>query len=510
MKICPNCGSEHNNKKTDYCCERKVISCLNCGSEKETTCAKAVQKYCNTKCYRTHKKKNCLNCGDPSIGNYCGKPIVINCKYCGKEKTVKCVREIGRYCNGSCVAKDPEMKEKSKETQLANHGGVYAFNTEKQKKTMIERYGYETPSKNEKVKAKIKEVQTKNHGGVYAFNTKKQQETMLKKYGSKGRLGDPEELKKQHELMIERYGVKTPSEHPKFLEKAMSTLMENHGQIFNNSNISKVNLRFGERIEKELGLKVEYELHLNGSFFDIYLPEYNLAIEINPTITHNSTYPFACKRNKCAEQPCKIHKPLSKDYHFKKSKIAMKNNLKLIHMFEWDSEEKLFSLIKQHIENKQLTLSCFEIKGDKFNFTENLKSYSKEDFYYGIFSEDELMAVVSLKKDLSNLIKIEINNSNLSENLIIETILNVILKNDSISKLSIEIDFNTNNLKNDLLENLGFVEEFSGPKAFFHNEQTNELIKEVDSLENQENLLSNRFVKIYTSGSRLFTWNKDN
>ena len=510
MKICPSCKTEHNNPQSIYCCRTLNKKCNICSAKYIVKCRRYIKKNCSKKCSAQIKYNKCLNCGNLCKGKYCKKDVIINCKYCRKKNIKKCSAIIAIYCDGVCAARDPEIKEKTKKTQLANHDGVYAFNTEKQKKTMIERYGHESPSKNEDVKKKIKEVQFAKNGGVYAFNTKKQEETMLKKYGSKGRLGDPNELKKQHELMIEKYGVKTPSENPEFLERAMSTLIRNYGQIFNNSNISKVNLKFGEKIEKELGLKVEYEHHLEGSFFDIYIPEYNLAIEINPTITHNSTHAFACKRNKCSEQPCKVHKPLPTDYHFKKSKIAMKNNLKLIHMFEWDSEEKVFSLIKRNcLETKQLILFCSEIKQEKFKLSGDLKNDSKENVYYGVFSEDELMAVVLLKKDFSNLITVERNDSNLSENLILEAILNEILNDGTVSKLSIEIDFNTNNLKNNFLKKLGFVEKLSGPKALFHNEQTNEVIKEEDLSEDEENLLSNRFVKIYTAGSRLFTWNKD-
>lgn len=116
-----------------------------------------------------------------------------------------------------------------------------------------------TPAKNEEVKKKIKVTQYANNNGQFAFNTEKQKETMMEKYGSHGRLGDPKEVEKQKAIMMKRYGVATPSEHPEFLEKSMNTLLSRYGQIFNNSNVSRINKNFAENIEKELNITVEFE-----------------------------------------------------------------------------------------------------------------------------------------------------------------------------------------------------------------------------------------------------------
>ena len=71
---------------------------------------------------------------------------------------------------------------------------------------------------------------------------------------------------------------------------------------------------------------------------DIYLPDYNFAIECNPTYTHNSS----CGAYNREE-------PLPKDYHATKSQMALSANIELFHIFgyEWtDTPDVIKSMIK--------------------------------------------------------------------------------------------------------------------------------------------------------------------
>ena len=65
---------------------------------------------------------------------------------------------------------------------------------------------------------------------------------------------------------------------------------------------------------------------------DIYLPDYKLAIECNPTYTHNSTLPsFGDKF------------PTPKDYHQEKSNLCKKKGIFLFHIFgyEWKNKQEV-------------------------------------------------------------------------------------------------------------------------------------------------------------------------
>ena len=65
---------------------------------------------------------------------------------------------------------------------------------------------------------------------------------------------------------------------------------------------------------------------------DIYLPDYKVAIECNPTYTHNSTLP--CFSEKV---------PMPKDYHQEKSSLCRKQGVFLFHIFgyEWKNKQEV-------------------------------------------------------------------------------------------------------------------------------------------------------------------------
>lgn len=85
--------------------------------------------------------------------------------------------------------------------------------------------------------------------------------------------------------------------------------------------------------------KCEYGID-NKFWYDFYLPDYRLLIDINPTYTHSAvkTY-YPAKR---------------KYYHWDRMKLAKKNNLKSICIWDWDNKEAIVkSIINNTLEIKQ-------------------------------------------------------------------------------------------------------------------------------------------------------------
>lgn len=75
--------------------------------------------------------------------------------------------------------------------------------------------------------------------------------------------------------------------------------------------------------------------------FDIYLPDYNFAIECNPTYTHNSSCGAYHREN-----------PLPRNYHAIKSQMALSADIELFHIFgyEWtDTPDVIKSMIKTRL-----------------------------------------------------------------------------------------------------------------------------------------------------------------
>lgn len=81
-------------------------------------------------------------------------------------------------------------------------------------------------------------------------------------------------------------------------------------------------------------IRYECEYNIENKFwFDFYLPNYKLLIDVNPTYTHaavSSYYP--AKR---------------KYYHWDRRKSASKNGLKSICVWDWDDKEKIIRAIKE-------------------------------------------------------------------------------------------------------------------------------------------------------------------
>lgn len=540
IKVCKTCGNKHDNKRSEYCNEVRNKKCLGCGENFESKCNKRDKKYCKIECSFSHKRNKCLNCGDPAKEKYCKKELIITCKTCGNNHKTHCAKIIPTYCSGVCAMRDKEIQEKVKNTQIEKYGS-FGFNTEKQRNTMLEKYGHTTPAKNEEVKEKSRRTQLKNNGGVLAFNTNKQRETMIEKYGSPGRLGDPLEMKKQKEIMMKKYGVSTPFEYAEFLEKGMKTLIRKYGQIFNNSTISKVNIRYAELLKKEFNVEIEFEHFVEGCFFDLYLPEQNIAIEINPTITHNSTTSFVCKRNKCKDSPCDKHFPLEQNYHFNRANIARKNDIVLIQIYEWESDESILKLLKGKIVPVERKYSARSLTLKKISQSEAnkfLRDYHiqggtrNQTNCYGLIKDEELISVATFGPSrFKSKYKWEFIRYAVKEGVIIHggssKLIKEFIKEEKPENIVSYIDFNHTTSKNIFLSSFGFKEEKeTGPRLVFHNEKTGKMIpitsllaigadrilgtnygsKKKSGMNNEQIMLKEGFVKVYTAGNRVFVW----
>lgn len=93
------------------------------------------------------------------------------------------------------------------------------------------------------------------------------------------------------------------------------------------NTVSKMNMKFKDILEKELGISFDVEYVVGGCFFDLRCG--NLLVEINPSVSHASNYSF--------NDLVKLHKgqPRSKTYHFDRQHIAEANGFELIQVFDF-------------------------------------------------------------------------------------------------------------------------------------------------------------------------------
>ena len=118
----------------------------------------------------------------------------------------------------------------------------------------------------------------------------------------------------------------------------------------------------------------------------IYIPEKKLAIEFNETYWHNA-------------------EKVGKSYHQEKSLECKNNGIRLIHIFEWEWDEK--QKVIKSIINSALGIYQKKIYARKCNVYEIMQNTYKDfleenhlqgpinsPIRYGLFTEDELVAVV--------------------------------------------------------------------------------------------------------------------
>lgn len=159
---------------------------------------------------------------------------------------------------------------------------------------------------------------------------------------------------------------------------------------------SQVNIYWHDLILKELDIDLKYE----GSIFenkyskvDLYDDIRKIAIDINPTVTHNTQFnPFHPEH--------KSH--ISTTYHFERAKEAEKAGWLLYQIFDWDDEVKVIRQLKSifGLNPKIYARKCEVKQLDKTvanNFFDRWHSQNRAESLvnYGIYYQNELLAVMS-------------------------------------------------------------------------------------------------------------------
>lgn len=180
-----------------------------------------------------------------------------------------------------------------------------------------------------------------------------------------------------------RYGV----DYPCLTEKAQ----QKQGEI-----VSKINLKFSNLLE-ENNISYKLEKRFNNVSFDIELLEQNTLIEINPTYTHtvmgNHYNNFQFNENMI-------------NYHLNKTNIALENNYRCIHVWDWDDWNKIVSLltIKKKLYARKLQLKEL----DKNITNAFLNRYHLQSSCYGnqvnlgLYNNNKLVQVMTFGKPRYN------------------------------------------------------------------------------------------------------------
>lgn len=206
------------------------LICKNCNKEFDANTSNT--KYCN-ECDLKLNYNKCIICGKPVRKKVC----------CSKE----CLA-IHRSRNNP--SKREDVRQKLKETA---HKGIEAA-----KKSNLEKYGVEYPFQNKEIQEKVRKTQRENNNGKLAWNTEKQKQTMIKLYGADHNMKVPELVKKQKETwsktLQRKYNCNSPMQVNEFKKKA-----------FTNSRVSSLEKKTEEFLKtKNLNYEWQYIITKNN------------------------------------------------------------------------------------------------------------------------------------------------------------------------------------------------------------------------------------------------------
>lgn len=260
-----------------------------------------------------------------------------------------------------------EIQDKVKDSQFKANNGKYAFNSEKQRQTMLAKYGVEHIMQNPAYRQEFQEQLKEKYGVTCTLQLdsvrEKAEQTCLERYGARNVLckessiypnhnfsSHPELQAKAHSVLKDKYGASGLGS-PLIKEKIRETCLDKYG--YANPALALMHGKSKSESIVVNSIKTAFpalELHLNKrSLFscnlrlevDIFIPELLLGIEINGAYSHNKEqYLQDLAFNTC----------VSKE-RFKELE-AQHNGFTLIHIWEdslAEDTEKALNIIEERI-----------------------------------------------------------------------------------------------------------------------------------------------------------------
>ena len=404
------------------------------------------------------KPKKCLECGKtftPKNGHqkYCSGPHTSKCVVCGhifeytcrpSEKPKTCSRECQTQLQHQTaktkygldnVSQIPEVRKKISDNHKSEE-----FKS-KVRNTCQHKYGVDNPAQSDTVRSKLSTIMKsekylskrrttclEKYGVENPTQTieviEKRQQTCLEKYGS---LGAPKSKSFYEKKLIDETKVDEYLEFKQDPDKYISThykvkpsvyiLMNDLGctetpiyDILVEHSCSDLILHSYSLIEEEI-YEFLLSLSLNSKIYrryrkliapyevDFYLPDYQLAIEVDPAATHNSSTGFLG------------NSPKHYRYHQMKSEMCADNDVFLFHIFgyEWKANPEIIKSMlanllgqsKHSFGARQTYVCCLSYSECKDFLHKNHRhgsTQSKVRLGLRLKKSDELVSVMTFNK----------------------------------------------------------------------------------------------------------------
>lgn len=381
-------------------------------------------------------------------------------EYAGASKQARIKREQNNMEKFGCISPfgNNEIRQKIKNTNKERYGFEYATQNqdiqEKTMKTNLEKYGTKAPSQSEIVKQKTIDNNMKKYGVAYPMQLQQFQDrvrkTNLEKYGTTSSSANAVVKEKVKETNLKRYGKEYAIQTQEIKEKRRSNNIAKWGtsnistkhidlkmlEILNDKEkfikvIQDTNIRNINELAKYFGITYSgmakkicehnceslidkftsrYELELRDMLPDFYKTKkviYPLEIDL-----YNEYYKFGIEFNGDY-----WHSEILKDkkYHQNKSEIAKSKGIFIYHIFEYEwTDDRINPIICSQLknltrgnDNKIAARKCIinelsAAESNKFLNENHLQGEDKSSIRYGLFYNNELLAVMTFCKPRFN------------------------------------------------------------------------------------------------------------
>lgn len=446
-KICKYCGKEFETTsiRQIYCNDLHYGPCPNCGQPSLIRDFSIGPQACSEECRQALIKKTTLE-------RYGAECIFETDDQ--KEKSKQTMLEnygVEHYIQSE------EGKAKFRQTMLDRYGVDHPAHSEeisdRKRKTNVARYGVEYPLQNEVVKEKAKETVDRNYGGfgfsspllserirqtnLTKYNEEipmhvssirdKFRETCLLRYGSSNFKGSREDLRRTlSDPSKVEFFLQFRSDPESFIKsnfEARPTILQisklvgcdpttvsyyvlnhdvKHLVECKKSTMESEVLEFLKLHVDESKIHINDRRQITPYELDFYLPDYNVAIECNPTYTHNSS--------KGTFHDESLVVPY--DYHMNKTQLCENKNIQLFHIFGYQWTLKS-DIIKSMIINsiKQTPYSYYARKleirevsdseSKKFLNENHLLGYTSSKVRYGLYAQNKLVCLMTFSRKRS-------------------------------------------------------------------------------------------------------------
>lgn len=324
--------------------------------------------------------------------------------FCGKTGICKCAKEsVSNSVSTTKSAFTEEQIEKSNKSRVKTNLKKYNVTNTGQTKDAKKAHEefYDDKDKVEKVIKRIKKTKLDIHGDENYNNRTKAEKTFIERYGVK----NPWLLRENNQnpnLEILKDKDKLKDYFPKnSIDEIANLFLVSIATVYRYVNLHKFRIPYVSTYEHEivswlqsLGVTniVQNKRTIIGKELDIFLPDYNLAIEYNGVYWHHDRISH-----------------ITKTYHYDKFKACEDKNIDLFTIFsdEWDNHKDVWKnkiKAKLKIYDKKIRASYGKIKKIDISQAKNIlnehhvQGFKSSGIYYGLEYKGDIVAVMCFSK----------------------------------------------------------------------------------------------------------------